>query len=70
MLIETNDEKGAAAGLLNSAIAFATIIGSLIGGIVLEYSGFRVVMVVGAIFAVLGFAVVRFNSSDTPQKSS
>lgn len=70
MLIETNDEKGAAAGLLNSAIAFATIIGSLIGGIVLEYSGFRVVMFVGAIFAVLGFAVVRFNSSDTPQKSS
>ncbi|VVB84970.1 Major Facilitator Superfamily protein [uncultured archaeon] len=70
MLIETNEEKGAAAGLLNSSIAFATIIGSLIGGVILEYYSFRAVMAMGAFFAVLGYVVVRFNSSGKPQKSS
>ncbi len=70
LLFETNEEKGAAAGLLNSSIAFATIIGSLIGGVILEYSSFQVVMAMGAFFAVLGFVVVRFSSSGRPQKSS
>ncbi len=72
ILIETNEEKGAAAGLLNSSIAFATIIGSLMGGIILEYSNYnyKAVMATGAFFAVLGYIVVRFNSSGTPQKSS
>ncbi|VVB93896.1 Major Facilitator Superfamily protein [uncultured archaeon] len=70
LLIETNEEKGTAAGLLNSSIAFATIIGSLIGGIILEYFNFRAVMAAGAFFSVLGYAVIRFNSSDRPQKSS
>ena len=72
ILIETNEEKGQAAGLLNSAIAFASIIGSLMGGIILEYSNYnyKAVMASGAFFAVLGYIVVRFNSSGTPQKSS
>ncbi len=66
LLIETNEEKGAAAGLLNSSIAFATIIGSLIGGVILQYFDFRVVMAMGAVFAVLGYAVTRFKSPDKP----
>ncbi|MCZ7396216.1 MAG: MFS transporter [Candidatus Methanoperedens sp.] len=70
MLIETNEEKGAAAGLLNSSIAFATIIGSLIGGVILQYYSFKAVMAMGAFFAVLGYAVVGFKSSGRPQKSS
>ncbi len=72
ILIETNEEKGAAAGLLNSAIAFASIIGSLLGGIILQYSNYnyRAVMASGAFFAVLGYIVVRLNSSGRPQKSS
>ncbi|MCZ7357505.1 MAG: MFS transporter [Candidatus Methanoperedens sp.] len=70
MLIETNEEKGAATGLLNSSIAFATIIGSLIGGVILEYYNFRAVMAMGAIFAVLGFVIVRFNSSGRHQRNS
>ncbi len=70
MLIETNEEKGAAAGLLNSSIAFATIVGSLIGGVILQYYSFKAVMAMGAFFAVLGFAVVGFRSSGRPQKSS
>lgn len=60
MLIETNEEKGTAAGLLNSAIAFATIIGSLMGGVILEFYNFRAVMAMGAFFAVLGYAAMRF----------
>ncbi|HEY9204754.1 MAG TPA: MFS transporter [Candidatus Methanoperedens sp.] len=70
LLIETNEEKGTAAGLLNSSIAFATIIGSLIGGVILEYFSFRAVMAAGAFFSVLGYAVVRFDSSGRLQKSS
>lgn len=70
-LIETNEEKGAAAGLLNTSIAFATIIGSLVGGIILQYYGFRPVMAAGAFFALLGYAVMSLaGSSGKPQKSS
>ncbi len=70
-LIETNEEKGAAAGLLNSSIAFATIIGSLVGGIILEYYSYRAVMAAGAFFALLGYAVMQLaGSSGKPQKSS
>ncbi len=70
-LIETNVEKGAAAGLLNSSIAFATIIGSLVGGIILQYYGFRAVMAAGAFFALVGYAVMQLaGSSGKPQKSS
>ncbi|SNQ59287.1 MFS transporter [Candidatus Methanoperedens nitratireducens] len=70
LLIETNEEKGAAAGLLNSSIAFATIIGSLVGGIILDYFSYEAVMATGAFFSVLGYAAARFNASGTPQKSS
>ncbi len=70
LLIETNEEKGAAAGLLNSSIAFATIIGSLIGGIILDYFSYEAVMATGAFFSVLGYATARFNIGGTPQKSS
>ncbi|MCE8422972.1 MAG: MFS transporter [Candidatus Methanoperedens sp.] len=70
LLIDTNEEKGAAAGLLNSAIAFASIIGSLIGGAIYQYFGFRAVMAAGAFFSIMGYVAVRLSSSDTPQKSS
>lgn len=70
-LINNNEEKGAAAGLLNSSIALASIIGSLIGGIVLQYSGFRGVMATGALFALIGYAVMLLaDRSHIPQKSS
>ena len=60
-LIKNNEEKGAAAGLLNSFIALASIIGSFIGGIILEYYGFRAVMATGALFALIGYAVMVMN---------
>ena len=70
-LIETNEEKGAASGLLNSSVAFATIIGSLVGGIILEYYSYRAVMAAGAFFALLGYAVMQLDgSSGKPRKSS
>jgi DHA1 family multidrug resistance protein-like MFS transporter len=68
-LIETNEEKGAAAGLLNTSIAFATIIGSLVGGIILQYYGFRAVMAAGAFFALVSYAVMQ-GSSGKLRKSS
>ena len=70
LLIETNEEKGASAGLLNSSIAFATIIGSLVGGIILDYFSYQAVMATGAFFSLLGYAAARVNTSGTPQKSS
>lgn len=66
-LIRNNEEKGAAAGLLNSSIAFASIIGSLVGGVVFEYYGYRAVMAGGVFFALMGYAIIR---SGTPRRSS
>jgi DHA1 family multidrug resistance protein-like MFS transporter len=69
-LIKNNENKGTAAGLLNSSIALASIIGSILGGVILEHFGFRAVMASGAFFAVLGYIVVRFNTSGISQKNS
>ncbi len=70
-LIKNNEEKGAASGLLNSFIALASIIGSFIGGIILQYYGFRAVMATGAFFAIIGFGVMSLNDrSYRSQKNS
>ncbi len=69
-LIETNEEKGAAAGLLNSSIALASIVGSFMGGIILDHYGFRAVMGTGVLFSILGYAAFHLKTADTPQKSS
>jgi DHA1 family multidrug resistance protein-like MFS transporter len=69
-LIETNEEKGAAAGLLNSSIALASIVGSFMGGIILDHYGFRAVMGAGVLFSILGYAAFHLKTADTPQKSS
>src|SRR5659263_45187 len=57
-LIKNNEEKGAAAGLLNSSIALASILGSLIGGILFQMYGFKAVLACGAFFALLGYVVM------------
>ncbi len=62
-LIKNNEDKGTAAGLLNSSIALASIIGSIMGGIIFELYGFKVVMAAGAFFAVLGYAAVRVKNN-------
>jgi predicted MFS family arabinose efflux permease len=70
-LIKNNEEKGAAAGLLNSSIALASIIGSFMGGLVFEYYGFKAVMATGALFAIIGYVVMLMNDrSYKSQKSS
>jgi len=70
-LIKNNEEKGAAAGLLNSSIALASILGSFTGGIMFQYYGFRAVMAMGSFFAILGYAVMLLvDRPHTPQKSS
>jgi predicted MFS family arabinose efflux permease len=58
-LIENNSEKGQAAGLLNSAISLASVVGSIVGGIVMQYYGFQAVMAVGAFFSFLGYMAVK-----------
>lgn len=62
-LIKNNEEKGAAAGLLNSSIALASIIGALVGGVIMEFFGFQAVMAAGAFFALVSYVVMRFRSS-------
>ena len=70
-LIKNNEEKGASAGLLNSSIALASIIGSFIGGLIFEYYGFKIVMATGAFFAFIGYVVMAMNDRPhIPQKSS
>lgn len=62
-LIDNNTDKGQAAGLLNSSISLASVIGSLIGGIVMQFFGFQAVMAVGAFFSFMGYAVVKIKPS-------
>ncbi|MFA4955409.1 MAG: MFS transporter [Candidatus Methanoperedens sp.] len=70
-LIKNNDEKGAAAGLLNSSIALASILGSLIGGILFEIYSFKAVLAFGAFFAFIGYVVMLLaDRSHIPEKSS
>jgi DHA1 family multidrug resistance protein-like MFS transporter len=70
-LLKNNEEKGAAAGLLNSSIALASILGSLIGGILFEKYNFKTVLACGAFFALIGYVImVLADKSRIPGKNS
>ncbi|MFU8766731.1 MAG: MFS transporter [Candidatus Methanoperedens sp.] len=69
-LIERNEEKGTSAGLLNSTFSLSIAIGSLMGGIVLEFYNYSAVMAMGALMSLAGYAVFRLpNNSRKSQKS-
>ena len=69
-LIEQNEEKGTSAGLLNSTFSLSIAIGSLMGGIILEFYNFRAVVAMGALLSLVGYAVFHLPKNwRKPQKS-
>ncbi|MDW7732552.1 MAG: MFS transporter [Methanolobus sp.] len=59
LLVERNAEKATASGILNSVIAAASIVGSVAGGLILEYSGYKETMVFGVLCAFLGMFIFK-----------
>ncbi|MEO0108326.1 MAG: MFS transporter [candidate division WOR-3 bacterium] len=62
-LIETNPERASVAGIFNSTLSLAGIVGALVGGAVASF-GLPAVMLNAAVMAVLGALVFRFREPD------
>lgn len=61
LLIHRNPDKATAAGMITSVISLSSVVGSLLGGIVSQYSGFAAVFVVGCGLSFTGFVIsVRY----------
>ncbi len=56
-LMERNDEKGTASGLLQSSLSISAIIGALVGGMIVFALGYHGAMYIATILAVLGLIV-------------
>jgi predicted MFS family arabinose efflux permease len=57
LLLHRNEDKAASAGLITTVISLASVVGSLIGGAVLQYYGFVAVFMVGAVMCFAGFLI-------------
>ncbi|WP_406658095.1 MFS transporter [Methanolobus sp. ZRKC2] len=61
LLVERNAEKATAAGILNSVIAAATIVGSVSGGLILEYFGYKETMIFAILCSLAGMFIFIAN---------
>ncbi len=59
LLVEHNSEKATAIGILNSVIALASIIGSLIGGVMLQGFGYKETLIFAIVCSLLGMVFFR-----------
>lgn len=59
-LMDNNEEKATATGLLNSTIYAAAVIGPILGGIISELFGFRSIMHFAAIITAIAFILYGF----------
>lgn len=61
-VMERNDEKGTAAGLLQSTLSISAILGSVMGGVVAQLYGYHGCMYVATFVAIIGLIIfVSFN---------
>ncbi len=61
-VMERNDEKGTAAGLLQSALGISAILGSVMGGVVAQLYGYHGCMYVATFVAIVGLIIfINFN---------
>jgi MFS family permease len=58
-LMERNIEKATSAGILNSVSNLATVLGSLLGGIISQFFGYLATMYVAALLTLLGYALFK-----------
>jgi predicted MFS family arabinose efflux permease len=61
-LLENNAEKATAAGMLNSAVSLAGIIGPIIGGITAELFGYKTVLYNASALTLISFIMFTFLS--------
>ncbi|WP_292466212.1 MFS transporter [Methanolobus sp.] len=64
LLMERSAEKATAAGILNSVIAASNIVGAILGGLMLQFYGYRETMVFAVICSIAG--VIIFKILDRP----
>jgi len=58
-VVELNPDKATAAGLINSMIGAAGVAGSVLGGVLSQFFGFRATMLGAAIFSISGFLLYK-----------
>jgi len=56
-VMERNDEKGTAAGLLQSALSISAILGALLGGVAAEVYGYHGCMYLATVIALAGLVI-------------
>jgi MFS family permease len=69
-LINNNVEKATSSGILSSVISLASVLGSLLGGVLSQFFGYVTTMYIGALFAVAGFLIYRINNSSSKEPLS
>ena len=67
-LMEQNEERSTAVGILHSISSLAGIIGPLLGGLVGSL-GYPAVMIMAAIFTIVGALIFRFYTTGTAKKT-
>jgi len=60
-LMEGNRQKATVAGMLNSCQGFSQVFGPLVGGVVAQYYGMKMVFVAAALFSIAAYATANFN---------
>ena len=61
LLLRTNQDKAAAAGMITSVVSLSLVAGSLLGGVLSHNFGFTAVFLVGAGLSLIGFLIsVRY----------
>jgi MFS family permease len=58
-LVEHNDEKATCTGFLNSVLNLSIVFGSLLGGIVSQFSGYIATMYVAAVTTLVGYVLLE-----------
>lgn len=69
LVVERSIEKASSVGILNSSISAADIAGSIIGGIIMQYFGFRQTMLFAAMCSILSIMVFSWMNRSS-QKGS
>ncbi|WP_407357346.1 MFS transporter [Methanolobus sp. WCC5] len=59
LLMDKNEEKATAAGILNSVIAASNIVGAVLGGMMLQLYGYRETMLFAFLCSLAGFFIFR-----------
>ncbi len=66
LVVEMNPDKATAAGLINSMIGAAGVVGALLGGFFSQFFGFRATMFAATFFCLAGFLLFKMLERASP----